>query len=157
MSALPACGLKAAMPMAAVTMTTPAVSSRLHREEARDGLVAHSTMTGTMSNVPLASASHRAVHLATGFARPTSLARTRPTVAMVALIIAAGAKAMRANFATPSGVANVSRPCDQRLTSQAPASAAAGVPSAIQAASNSEPLPTTVEKNAPSKIAGQIR
>ena len=157
MSALPTCGPNAAMPMAAVTMTTPAVSNRLHREEVRDGLVAQSTMTGTMISVAPASASHRAVHLATGLARPTSLARTRPTMAMVALIIAVGAKAMRANFATPSGGANVSRPCDQRLISQAPASAAIGVPSAIQPASDNAPPSTAVEKNPPTKIAGQIR
>src|SRR5580700_6324941 len=115
MRALPTCGPKAAMPMAAVTITTAAVSNRLQREEVRDGLVAQSTMTGAMSSVPAASASQRAVHLATGLARPTSLASTKPTVAMMALIIAVGAKAMRANFATPSGVAKVSRPCDQRL------------------------------------------
>ena len=133
--------------MAAVTMTTPAVSNKLQRDHERGGLVAQSTMTGAISSVPPASASQRAVHLATGLARPRSLARTRPTVAMVALIIAVGAKAMRANFATLSGVANVSRPCDQRLISQAPASAAIGVPSAIQAASDSAPPPTTVEKN----------
>ena len=143
--------------MTAVTMTMPAVSNRLHRDQERDGLVAQSTMTGAMISVPPASASQRAVHLATGLARPTSLARTRPTVAMAALIIAVGAKAMRANFATPSGVAKVSRPCDQRSISQAPASAATGVPSAMQMASERPPPPTAVEKNAPSKIAGQIR
>src|SRR5580704_11082252 len=157
MSALPTCGLKAATPMAAVTKMTAAVSNGRHREKARDGLIAQSTMTGAISSVPLASANQRAVHLATGLARPASLARTRPAMAMAALIIAVGAKAMRANFATPSGVAKVSRPCDQRLISQAPASAATGVPRAIQAASESEPLPTSVEKNAPTKIAGQIR
>src|SRR3984885_4980554 len=157
MSALPACGLKAATPMAAVTRTTTAVSNGLQRDQARDGLVAQSTMTGAMSSVPPASASQRAVHLATGLARPASLARTRPAVAMAALIIAVGAKAMRANFATPSGVVKVSRPCDQRSISQAPANAAVGVPSAIQAASDSAPPPTAVEKNPPTKIAGQIR
>src|SRR3984957_10105009 len=157
MSALPACGLKAATPMAAVTRTTPAVSNGLHRQKARDGLVAQSTMTGAMISVPPASASQRAVHLATGLARPASLARTRPAMAAVALIIAVGAKTMRANFATPSGVAKVSRPCDQRLISQAPASAATGAPSAIQAASHEETLPASVAKKAPPKIAGQIR
>src|SRR5580693_1420299 len=109
MRALPTCGPKAAMPMAAVTMTTAAVSNRLQREEARDGLVAQSTMTGAMSSVPAASANQRAAHVATGLARPTSLASTKPTVAKMALIIAVGAKAMRANFVTPSGVAKVSR------------------------------------------------
>ena len=69
MRALPTCGLKAAMPMAAVTMMTPAVSNGLHRDQARDGLVAQSTMTGAMSSVPLESASHRAVHVATGLAK----------------------------------------------------------------------------------------
>src|SRR5580704_9537802 len=157
MSALPTCGLKAATPMAAVTIMTAAVSNRLHRQEARDGLVAQSTMTGAMISVPPASASQRAVHLATGLASPTSLARTRPAVAMVALIIAVGAKAMKANFATPSGVAKVSRPCDQRLINQVPPSAAIGVPSAIQPASDRPPPPTTVDKNAATKIAGQIR
>ena len=143
--------------MTAVTMTTAAVSNGLHRDQARDGLVAQSTMTGAMISVPPASASQRAVHLATGLARPTSLARTRPAMAMAALIIAVGAKAMTANFATPSGVANVSRPCDQRLISQAPASAAIGVPNAIQPASERPPPATTVDKNAATKIAGQIR
>src|ERR1700683_3387692 len=157
MSALPTCGPKAAMPMAAVTMMTPAVSNGLHRDHARDGLVAQSTMTGGTISVPPASASQRAVHVAIGLARPTSLARTRPAVATVALINAVGAKAMRANFATPSGVAKVSRPWDQRSISQAPANAAVGVPSAIQAASDSAPPPTAVEKNPPTKIAGQIR
>src|SRR5258708_34979575 len=145
------------MPMAAVTITTPAVSNRLHRDQERAGLVAQSTMTGALISVPLASANHRAVHAAIGLVRLTSLASTRPTMAMVALITAVAPKAMRANFATPSGVTNVSRPCDQRLISHAPASAATGVPSAIQAASDSEPLPTAGEKNAPTKIAGQIR
>src|SRR5580704_244735 len=157
MSALPACGPKATMAMAAVTRTTAAVSNRLHCDQDRDGLVAQSTMTGAISSVPPASASQRAIHLATGFARPRSLARTRPNVAMVALIIAVGAKAMRANFATPTGVVKVSRPYDQRSISQAPANAATGVPSAMQVASERPPPPTAVEKNAPSKIAGQIR
>src|ERR1700685_2129626 len=157
MSALPACGPKAAMPITAVTRTTPAGSKRLQRDQERDGLIAQSTMTGAISSVPLASASHRAVQLATGFARPTSLARTRPAAAMAALIIAVGANVTRANLATPSGVANVSLPWDQRLISQAPVSAAIGVPSAIQAASDIEPPPMAVAKNPPTKIAGQIR
>src|SRR3984893_12056532 len=101
--------------MAAVTIRTAKVSNRLHRQKARDGLVAQSTMTRATISVPPASASQRAVHLATGLARPASLARTMPAMAAVALIIAVGAKAMRANFTTPGGVAKVSRPCEQRL------------------------------------------
>src|ERR1700685_3498422 len=145
------------MPMAAVAMTTPVVSTKLQRDQERDGLIAQSTMTGAISSVPLASASHRAVQLAMGFARPTSLARTRPAAAMAALIIAVGANVTRANLATPSGVANVSLPWDQRLISQAPVSAAIGVPSALLEDQDMEPPPMAVAKNPPTKIAGQIR
>ena len=143
--------------MAAVTMTTPAVSNKLQRDQERGGLVAPEHDDGGDDQRPAGIRQPPCRPLGNGARKTEVVGEIRPTVAMVALIIAVSAKAMRANFATLSGVANVSRPCDQRLISQAPASAAIGVPSAMQAASESAPLPTTVEKNAPTKIAGQIR
>src|ERR1700733_8304555 len=144
------------MAMAAVRERIAIVSSRVHVEKRRDGFAAHSKMAGAMIRVPAASVSHKVVQAAAGRAHSTLLARIRPAVATEELMIAVGPAAISANFMTPSGVANVSRPPDQRLASAAPASAASGAPTAMKAASTGEPFATALEKNAPTAIAGQI-
>ncbi len=58
---------------------------------------------------------------------------------------------------TSNGAANVWRPFDQRLISQAPAIAASSVPTAMEPESTTERAVMAPEKNAPAKIAGQIR
>src|ERR1700692_4098419 len=127
-------------------MKIAAASSTLDCESRRSGVIAQSTMTGATITVPAASASHHVAQVdkvpadqaPAESAKPESLVRTRPAVAMAELIIAVGTKAMSANFAMPSGVAKVLRPYDQRLISHAPANAASVVPMPIEPDSKSD-------------------
>src|SRR5918992_6103782 len=110
-------------------METATDSNRCHLEDLRQGIVAQSTMTGAITKVPAASASHQVNHVTNESERIGLLARMNPATTTVELIIVVGAKEMIANFATVKGVPNVWRPLDQRLISHVPATAARRVPS----------------------------
>src|SRR5215471_11334397 len=103
-------------------------SDRARLEEPSKGIIAQSTTTGVISNVPAASASHQVNQVTTEAEKLSLLARMNPARTMVELIIAVGAKQMIANFAMPEGVSNVWRPFDQRSINHAPANAARRVP-----------------------------
>src|SRR5208282_685698 len=114
------------MPMAAARMKMAAASSRFHLENGRRGVVAQSTTTGMMIKPPAASADHQVAKgvVQAGSPRLILLASARPAAVTVAAIIAVGTKQTSANLAMPNGVANVSRPFDQRRSAHAPAKAA---------------------------------
>src|SRR5512139_1339656 len=113
-------------------------SKKLHLEKGRSGVTAHSTTTGAMIKVPVASISHQVTKVTTESAKPILFARTKPASATLDLIIAVGAKEMNANLAMLEGVANVFGPFDQRPSSQAPTSAARTVPTTMEPVSNSD-------------------
>ena len=64
-------------------------------------------MTGAMTKVPAASASHQVNQVTTESEKLSVLARMNPAKTMVELIIVVGAKEMIANFAILEGVPNV--------------------------------------------------
>src|SRR6516164_6902574 len=107
---------------------TPIDSRMSHLEELPRGIIPQSTMAGTISKVPAASASHQVNQVTTILGKPDWSARTNPARAMLELIIAIGTRQMIANLATLEAVANIRRPRDQRRISHAPAKAARTVP-----------------------------
>ena len=92
----------------------------------------------------------------------TILPRMLPAMATAELMTATGPKQTSAKRPMPRGLAKVLRPCDQRSSSQAPASAPSVVPSAIAAASTMGRSSTTPDETIwatkqPTKIAGATR
>src|SRR6266508_171284 len=114
--------------MVLTRMETATDSNRCHLEDLRKGIAAQSTMTGAITKVPAASASHQVNQVTKESERLSLLARMNPAKTTVELIIVVGAKEMIANFATVEGAPNVWWPLDQRLISHVPATAARRVP-----------------------------
>src|ERR1700732_4149103 len=143
--------------MTLTRMETATDSSRIHLEKLRKGIIAQSTMTGAMTKVPAASASHQINQVTTESEKLDLLARMNPAMAMVELIIAVGAKEMIANFAILEGVSNVWWPFDQRLISHVPANAARRVLIPTEPNSKSDRPAMREGERDPTKIAGQSR
>src|SRR6266513_5866808 len=95
------------MPMMLTRIETATDSNRSHLEDLRKGIVAQSTMTGAITRVPAASASHHVNQVTKESEKLSLLARMNPAKAMVELIIVVGAKEMTANFTTVEAVPNV--------------------------------------------------
>src|ERR1035437_1201377 len=81
-------------PMAPARTKIAAVSKRLHLENGRNGIIAQSTTTGAMIEVPAASANHHVAQVTTESTTLTPLARIKPPAAMAELISAVGTKQM---------------------------------------------------------------
>src|SRR5690349_16105155 len=126
------------------------------------GVAAHSKRTGVIITIATASKSHHAIQvIMEGFnecATPTASAKAGAPATIPELMAAVGTKDMARNLAMDRVDANVLRPSDQRLISQAPASAASVVAIAAAAASKivvfAEIAPAESD---PAPIAGQIR
>src|SRR5262245_46966251 len=123
---------------------------------ASGALLAHKTRAGVMTSAPARSPSHHVSQIGPKFdhsARPADATLATP---MVGLKVVA-TTLMSAKRTTPTGVAKVSQPPDQRLTSQAPASASSMLPTPIAVAVVIVPAVVALAANAPSRIAGATR
>src|SRR5947207_1493321 len=126
------------------------------------GVAAHSKTTGVIITIATASNSHHAIQvIMEGFnecAAPTASANAGAAATIPELMAAVGTKEITRNFAMDRVDANGLRTSDQRLISQAPASAASVVAIAAAAASKivvfAESAPAESD---PTPIAGQIR
>src|SRR5262249_31162691 len=119
-------------------------------------LLAHKTRTGVMTSAPARSPSHHVSQIAPKFDHWAKPANAKLTTPMVGLNVVAR-RLMSVNGTTWSGLTKVSRPPDQRLTSQAPLSASSMLPTLITAEVVIVPAVVTLAANAPSRIAGATR
>ncbi len=108
-------GLKATRPTTPAATETPAEAAILPRLKLRKSPIPHSTTTGAKTSAPAASRSHHMAHTAMASAQSTCPARHKLPTPAAAPTIVLGTRLTRANFATPVGVSNVLRPCDQTL------------------------------------------
>src|SRR6266511_3766809 len=113
-------------------------------------------MTGVITSAPARSPSHQVSQIEPKFGRSAQPASVRLPTPIVALN-AVGKKLMNEKRATPAGFVKVSRPPDQRLTSQAPVSPSSMLPAPIAADVASEPAVVALAAKAAIRIAGAIR
>src|SRR2546430_13572387 len=92
------------IPMMVTRIETATDSNRSRLEDLRKGIVAQSTMTGAITGVPAASASHQVSQVTKDSGKLSLLARMNPAKTMVELITVVGAKEIIANFAAADAV-----------------------------------------------------
>src|SRR5262245_14746546 len=111
---------------------------------------------GVMTSAPARSPSHHVSQIGPKFDHSAKPADARLATPMVGLIVAAR-RLMSAKRTTLPGLAKVSQPLDQRLTSQAPASASSMLPIPIATEVVMVPAVVALAAKAPNRIAGATR